>query len=54
VKYWWKGRPRSRAKAQTRRETEATTLKLETMQTPAIMMTIIVEAVLDPVLENVS
>lgn len=50
MKYWWNGRPLSRANAQTSLDTEATTLKLETMQTPAIIMTMAVEAVLDPVL----
>jgi hypothetical protein len=52
VKYWWKGRPLSRANAQTKRDTEATTLKLETMQIAAIIITMIVEVVLDPVLTS--
>ena len=40
----------SRAKAHIKRETDATTLKFDNVMTKVIIMTIIVDAALDPVL----
>lgn len=52
MKYELKGRPLSRAKAHTSRETEATTLKLDIWQILTIMRTMAVEAALESVLES--